>query len=76
MQVKVVSLANCSATAPTINLVKEIAGELGIAIDFSHVVVKTADEANFHRLIGSPTVQINGIDIEPQARGINQFGIT
>lgn len=76
MQVKIVSLAKCSATVPTINLVKETAEELGIVIDFSHVVVKNAEEANFHRLIGSPTVQINGIDIEPQARKISRFGIT
>jgi len=76
MQVKVVSLEKCSATPPTINLVKETAKELGITIDIKHVVVNTVGEANEHRHIGSPTVQINGIDIEPQARDSSQFGIT
>jgi hypothetical protein len=76
MQVKVVTLEKCSATPPTIKLVKETAKELGVKIDLQHVVVKTVDEAKEHRHIGSPTVQINGIDIEPQARDITQFGIT
>jgi len=76
MRVKVISLEKCSATLPTIRMVKDIAAEMGITIDFKHVVVRTPEEAKEQRLIGSPTVQINGIDIEPQARDITQFGIT
>lgn len=76
MQVRVISIGGCSATLPTIKRVKDIAEELGIILDFKHVVVKTPEEANEYRLIGSPTVQINGIDIEPQARDLSQYGIT
>jgi len=76
MQVTVVSLEKCSATQPTIKLVQETAKELGQNIDFKHVIVKTQEDANKYRHIGSPTVQINGIDIDPQARNITQFGIT
>ena len=76
MHVKVVSLEKCSATPPTIELVKETAKEMGLAIDFKHVVVKTAEEAKEHRHIGSPTVHINGLDIDSGARDIDQFGIT
>ena len=76
MHVKIVSLEKCGATQPTIALVKETARELDISIDFAHVVVKTTEEAKEHRHIGSPTVQINGVDIDPPARNITQYGIT
>ena len=76
MHVKIVSLEKCSSTQPTIALVKKSAGELGISINFEHIVVNTAEEAYEHRHIGSPTVQINGLDIDPFARDITQFGIT
>lgn len=76
MQVKVVSLEQCSATPPTIALVNKTAGEMGLAISLEHVIVKTPEEAVVHRHIGSPTVQINGLDIEPAARETAQFGIT
>jgi len=76
MKVKVVSLEKCSATDLTISLVNEVAGELAVEIDFEHVVVKTREDAIAQRHIGSPTVQINGLDIDPGARAINQFGIT
>ncbi len=76
IQVKVVSLENCKATPLTISLLKEIAKEMGLDIELIHTIVKTPEEAKEHHHIGSPTVQINGLDIEPEARNIEQFGIT
>ena len=76
MKVKVVSLEKCSATDSTISLVKEIAGEMSVEMELEHVIIKTPEEAIVHRHIGSPTVQINGLDIDPGARSISQFGIT
>ena len=76
MKVKVVSLEKCSATDQTILLVHEVAREMGVEIEFEHVVVKNSQDAVAHQHIGSPTVQINDLDIDPGARAINLFGIT
>ena len=76
MKIQVVSLEKCGATPQTISLVKEVAREMGVEINFEHFIVKTSEDAVAHRHIGSPTVQINGLDIDPGAREINQFGIT
>jgi len=76
MKVKVVSLEKCSATGQTISLVHEVAREMGVEMAFEHVIVKTPENASVHRHIGSPTVQINDLDIDPGARAINHFGIT
>ena len=76
MKVKVVSLEKCSVTGPTITLVKEIAREMGVPINFEHAIVKTSEDAVALRHIGSPTVQINGLDIDTGAREVNQFGVT
>jgi len=53
-----------------------VAAEIGLEINLEHVIVKTREDAFLQRHIGSPTVQINGRDIDPGAREINQFGIT
>ena len=76
LHVKVVSLEGCMATPPTIDLIRETADELKVQIKLAHVIVRTPDEAETHHHIGSPTVQINGLDIEPESRKIKQFGIT
>ena len=76
MKVKVVSLEQCSATERTMSLVNEVAKDLGVTINLEHIIVRTLQETVVHRHIGSPTVQINGLDIEPGARQVNQFGLT
>jgi hypothetical protein len=76
MKVKVVSLEKFSATLPTIALVEDVANEMGLEINLEHKIVKTREDAVSHRHIGSPTVQIAGLDIDPGARYIKQFGIT
>ena len=73
LRVKVAALERCGATQPTIELVKNTARELGLAIDFKFVPISTREQANTHRHLGSPTVQINGLDIEPAARNADQF---
>ncbi len=75
LKVKVASLERCGATKPTIDLVKNTAKELGLAIDFEYVAITTREQAKMHRHLGSPTIQINGQDIEPAARDAYQFGI-
>ena len=76
INVKVVSLEKCNATGLTISLVNEVAREMGVEIALEHAIVKTHKDAIEHRHIGSPTVQINDLDIEPEARNIQQFGVT
>lgn len=76
MNVKVISLEKCSATPPTIALVEEVARAMDLTITLEHIVVTTRAAAMAQRHIGSPTIQINGKDIDPGARQINQFGIT
>ena len=75
IKVKVASLTQCGATQPTIDLVKNTAKELAIEIDFQYVAITTPEQAKEHRHLGSPTIQINGLDIEPVARNVDQFGI-
>lgn len=74
-KVVISSLAGCGSTAPTIDLIKETAGELGLEIELHTVLISTMEEAVANRHIGSPTIRINGLDIEPAARTVTQYGL-
>ena len=76
MRVRIVSIEGCAGTAETIRRVTHAAAELGIAIECEHIVVSTPQEAALYRHLGSPTVQVNGRDIEPEARAVTRFGLT
>jgi hypothetical protein len=66
----------CPHAAPTVDLVHEIAKELGISIDLSTMLIETPEHAKTHKYIGSPTVQVDGIDIDPSARNIQSTGFS
>jgi len=76
INIKILSIDGCKATPPTIELVKSIAAEMNGDLNLTHVVINTPEQAQKERFLGSPTVQINGIDIEPNARDIQFFGVT
>ena len=73
--VRVLHTPGCPNLTPTINLIERIGSELGIAISINKVLISAPDQAVELRCLGSPTVQINGIDIEPTARGSMNFGL-
>ena len=39
------------------------------------VPIKTEDDANAQRFLGSPTVRIDGRDLEPAAESLSSFGL-
>jgi len=56
-------------------MIKIIAAKLNFDVKPELLIVKTVEEARKYRHIGGPTIQINGLGIEPEARNVNQFGL-
>jgi hypothetical protein len=69
-------MTDCPATPPTMRLVEEVARALDIPIALEPVLVETSEQAQQLRFLGSPTVQVAGLDIEPEARTSRDFGLT
>jgi hypothetical protein len=64
----------CPATPKTIERIEECLSELGLHAEVRKVLVKSREEANAWRFLGSPTVQINGLDMDPAVRNAKFFG--
>jgi hypothetical protein len=74
VEVRVLFSEGCDNTPPTIDLIKQTALESGIEIDLKIVPVESQEQAQQWKFLGSPTVQVNGLDIEPSARSATAFG--
>jgi len=74
--VEVLYFSGCPNYKPTLRLVREVLGELGLSVDIREVPVETAEEAQSRRFIGSPSIRVDGRDIEPEARGRRDFGLS
>ncbi len=76
VKIRIFCSAGCSNTPPTVELVKKVAHALNIPFDLETVMVDTQEEARKLRFLGSPTVQIDGLDIEHLAQESLAFGLT
>lgn len=57
-------------------MIQKITARLNLDVQPELLIVKTAEEATRYRHIGGPTIHVNGLDIEPDARSVKQFGIS
>lgn len=76
IDVNIFYMNGCEATPPTIELVRAIAAEMGIHARVKTVLVESPEQAIQLRFLGSPTVQVDGLDIEPLARTSSSYGFT
>jgi hypothetical protein len=65
--VEVLGIEDCPYTDLTAQLVEEIAGRLEVDIASRQTIVATPSAATRLRFLGSPTVRVNGVDVEPGA---------
>ncbi|MEN8188436.1 MAG: hypothetical protein ABFS19_01220 [Thermodesulfobacteriota bacterium] len=56
-------------------MIKKITDRNGVDVTPRLITVTTVEEAVRYRHIGGPTVQVNGVDIEPAARKTTRFGL-
>lgn len=76
IQVTLVFTDGCEHTPPTRVLVEQVAGELSLPIRLEMVRVTTEEEAMQYQLHGSPTVLVDGQDIDPAMRDRTDYGFT
>ncbi len=75
MTVEVLYFQGCPNHRPAVDRVREILREEGISADVGEVEVPDAATAQSLGFLGSPSIRINGLDIEPAARSASEFGM-
>jgi len=76
MQIDILYFEGCPNHAPTVARVKQIAAEMGLTVPVTEVQITTPEEAQQRRFLGSPTVLVNGVDIDPDARQEARYGLS
>jgi len=76
MTIEILYFDGCPNHAPTEELVRDVIGALSVDAEIRLERVETPEAAEKARFIGSPTVRIDGVDIDPVARDASRFGLT
>jgi hypothetical protein len=76
MQIDILYFEGCPNHTPTVARVTQIAAEMGLTVSLTEVQITTPEEAQQRRFLGSPTVLVNGVDIDPDARQEARYGLS
>ena len=74
LKIQVLYFAGCPNSAPSLSLVREAVLDSGVEAEIAEVEVLSAEEAQELGFLGSPTVRVDGLDVEPGARAATHFG--
>ena len=76
MHIRVLYTEDCPNAEPTLALVRQVAAQQRLEVCVEGVLVCSEDEAVKLRFLGSPTVQVNGVDADPAARDRQSFALS
>ena len=75
MKIEVLYIADCPNHKPVVERVRNVLYAARIDGTVTEVEVLSTIDAEKWEFIGSPTVRINGLDVEPEARAAQHFGL-
>lgn len=75
MKVEILYLAGCPNFGSTVQLVQDTLRQESVLAEIHETEVHTAEEARATGFLGSPSVRVNGVDVEPEARTARSFGL-
>lgn len=63
--IQILYFEGCPHRDATVALARNVLSELGISEEIEEVEVRDDEDARRLRFLGSPTLRVNGVDIEP-----------
>ena len=75
MQINILYFEGCPNHRPVVEMTKRLVREHGLDVSVEQIEVSPQETARL-RFLGSPTVQVDGIDIEPSARDRSDFAMS
>ena len=76
MMIEVLYFEGCPNLEPTLSLSSEVLGQLKLSADVREVEVRTPEDAERLRFLGSPSVRVDGKDIEPGADSRTEYALS
>jgi hypothetical protein len=73
--VEILCFASCPHGQAAIDRVRKESAAGRVAMDLRVVRVETEEEAHRLRFLGSPSVRVDGRDVDPEAEGRDDYGL-
>ena len=76
MTIEVLYFEGCPHLEPTLSLADEVLSQLGLSAEVRKIEVLSVEDAERVRFLGSPSVRVDGKDIEPSAESRTEYALS
>ena len=73
--IEVLYFEGCPHFEPTLSLADEVLSQLGVSAEVRKIEVRSPEDAERVRFLGSPSVRVDGKDIEPGAESRTEYAL-
>ena len=75
MRIEILYFDGCPNRRPAVEALREVLREEGVSAEIAEVNVGDASMARELRFLGSPSIRVNGLDVEPEMRAARDYGM-
>jgi hypothetical protein len=76
MKVEVLYIEGCPNHRPAVDLVTSVLAERGFPGAVIEVPITSVEQVEALAFLGSPTIRVNGVDVEPAAEKLSEFSFS
>lgn len=76
MKIDVLYFEGCPNHEPALDLVRAVVRELGVDAVLNEIEIRSPEDVTRLAFLGSPTIRVNGQDIEPARRGDENYAMS
>jgi len=73
VRIEILAREDCPSRGMAIVVVERVIAETGVPVELEVIDVTSDDEAEEHCFLGSPTVRVEGLDVEPGSNGSKDY---
>lgn len=75
MKIQLLHTADCHAWKDSLSILEETLKSKGLEVMYEVRLIETEDQARAYKFSGSPTILIDGVDVDPLARNITTYSV-
>lgn len=74
-KIKLLHTEGCHVYHQAFNEIEQALKEKGLPVQFEVILITSKEEAEKYKFFGSPTIEVNGEDVDPKAKMATKYDI-
>lgn len=75
-KIKLIHTEDCHAYHQALDEIEKALKEKELPVQFEVILITCEEEAKEYKFFGSPTIQVNGEDVDPKAKMVTKFSMS